>query len=303
MPAYKDNESGKWNVQFYYVDWTGKRKKKHKRGFATKKEAQTYESEFIRKASANMDMKMKSFVEIYFSDKSGELKERSIRNKRYMINSHILPYFGEKAMNEITPSDIINWQNEMRDNFEYSQSYLRMLQNQVTAIFTHAQRIYGLGNNPYPGLVSQESDGLWKEAPALFKAMSLKEGMSKEMIESFLAIMIQSGQFDIILTGTFEAMKKFSNDGEVYCKIINLLYIDREPHKNIELENMLGYAHSTYQLKKEYAIMSFGLMFWKQILDHWDNSTEEMFRIEQELGRDGDLSSRRMQEAMTDSIG
>ena len=148
MPAYKDNESGKWNVQFYYVDWTGKRKKKHKRGFATKKEAQTYESEFIRKASANMDMKMKSFVEIYFSDKSGELKERSIRNKRYMINSHILPYFGEKAMNEITPSDIINWQNEMRDNFEYSQSYLRMLQNQVTAIFTHAQRIYGLGNNP-----------------------------------------------------------------------------------------------------------------------------------------------------------
>lgn len=82
MPAYKDNGSGKWYAQFYYTDWTGKRKKKFKRGFQTKKEAQNFESEFIRKASADMDMKLESFVEVYFRDKSGELKERSIRNKK-----------------------------------------------------------------------------------------------------------------------------------------------------------------------------------------------------------------------------
>lgn len=30
MPAYKDNERGSWYCQFYYEDWTRKRKKKYK---------------------------------------------------------------------------------------------------------------------------------------------------------------------------------------------------------------------------------------------------------------------------------
>jgi len=128
MPAYKDAERGSWYCQFYYEDWTGKRKKKYKRGFRTKKEAQDYESEFKRVANANMDMTVASFVEIYFNDKSSELKERSQRNKRYMIQSHVIPYLGEKKMNEVTPADIIAWQNEIR-NKNFSESYQRMLQN------------------------------------------------------------------------------------------------------------------------------------------------------------------------------
>ena len=95
MPVYKDAERGSWYCQFYYEDWMGKRKKKYKRGFRTKKEAQDYENEYKRIASADMDMTLANFVEIYFHDKSGELKARSQRNKRYMIRSHILPYLGE----------------------------------------------------------------------------------------------------------------------------------------------------------------------------------------------------------------
>ena len=48
MSAYK-NERGTWNVKFYYTDWTGKRKHKKKEGFATKKEAQTFEADFLNK--------------------------------------------------------------------------------------------------------------------------------------------------------------------------------------------------------------------------------------------------------------
>ena len=50
-------------------------------------------------------------------------------------------------MNEVAPADIIAWQNEIRSK-NFSESYQRMLQNQVTALFTHAQRIYNLSNNP-----------------------------------------------------------------------------------------------------------------------------------------------------------
>ena len=148
MPVYKDSNGGKWSAHFYYTDWTGKRKRKHKRGFDTKREAQKYEAEFVRKANADMDMQFASFVEIYFKDKANELKARTLRNKKYMIDAHVVPYLGDKAMNEIKPSDIIDWQNAIKDNHAFSQSYLRMIQNQVTAIFSHAQRIYGLGNSP-----------------------------------------------------------------------------------------------------------------------------------------------------------
>ena len=59
MPVYKDGDSGSWRAQFYYTDWTGKKHKKNKRGFRTKKEAQQYEAEYIRVAKADMDMPMK----------------------------------------------------------------------------------------------------------------------------------------------------------------------------------------------------------------------------------------------------
>ena len=64
-----------------------------------------------------------------------------------MIEAHVLPYFENKQMNEISPSDIIQWQNAIRAK-GYSQTYLRMVQNQITALFTHASNIYNLNNNP-----------------------------------------------------------------------------------------------------------------------------------------------------------
>lgn len=147
MPAYKDEKQNTWYCLFYYRDWQGNKKKKQKRGFRTKKEALEWENNYKLTANANMDMTMGAFVEIYFRDKKGELKERSAKNKRYMIEAHILPYFKDRPMNSITPSDIIQWQNEMRTK-GFAQTYLRMIQNQITALFNHASNIYGLGNNP-----------------------------------------------------------------------------------------------------------------------------------------------------------
>lgn len=147
MPAYKDEKQNTWYCLFYYRDWQGNKKKKQKRGFRTKKEALEWENNYKLMANANMDMTMGTFVEIYFRDKKGELKERSVKNKRYMIEAHILPYFKDRPMNSITPSDIIQWQNEMRTK-GFAQTYLRMIQNQITALFNHASNIYGLGNNP-----------------------------------------------------------------------------------------------------------------------------------------------------------
>ena len=47
MPAFKDKKRNSWYAAFYYTDWTGKRLKKLKRGFATKKETQDYLEELV----------------------------------------------------------------------------------------------------------------------------------------------------------------------------------------------------------------------------------------------------------------
>lgn len=147
MPAYKDEQRNTWYISVRYQCWTGEHRQKLKRGFATRKEALAWEREFLQKQSANMDMTFKAFVEVYFNDKDNRLKERSIKNKRYMIEAKVLPFFENRPMNTIKPSDIIQWQNMLLEQ-NYSPTYLRMLQNQLTAIFNHAEKLYGLNDNP-----------------------------------------------------------------------------------------------------------------------------------------------------------
>lgn len=147
MPVYRDEITNTWYCKFYYSTWDGKRKQTTKRGFKTKKAAQQWENETKAANVSDMSVTMETFVNMYFADKKGELKERSIKNKRYMIDTHILPYFGGNKMNEIKPPEIIQWQNVMREK-GFSQTYLRMIQNQLTALFTHASNIYGLTGNP-----------------------------------------------------------------------------------------------------------------------------------------------------------
>lgn len=138
--------NGTWTVQCYYTDMQGARKHKKRRGFKTRREAREWERLFLGEGSPK-DMVLEEFVPVYFEDKKNELKERTIYIKTLMINSYILPYFGSKRMSEITPADIIRWQNDMMEK-GLAETYLRMIQNQLTALFTHAARIYDLKNNP-----------------------------------------------------------------------------------------------------------------------------------------------------------
>ena len=147
LPVYKDEKRNTWYCKCNYRDWLGESKSKMKRGFVTKKEALEWEREFLQRQSSSMDMKLSSFVDVYFDDKAPRLKERSIMTKRTLIETKILPYFGDKQMNDITAVDIIKWQNALL-NQEYKPTYLRMIQNQLTALFNHAERFYDLKDNP-----------------------------------------------------------------------------------------------------------------------------------------------------------
>lgn len=145
--AYKEKDTKKWTAQWFETTAKGEKKKRRKRGFETKREALEFERQKKLNSVKSMDMKLSEFVEVYFEDKQNELKDRTIKNKRYMMEQHIIPYFGDCMMSEVTDHHIIQWQNEMQTK-GFSESYLRMIQNQLTSLFTHASRIYDLHANP-----------------------------------------------------------------------------------------------------------------------------------------------------------
>lgn len=113
MAAYKDEARGTWYVSFHYNDWTGKNKRKLKRGFRTRKEALEYEQKFLLQQATNLDMRFADFYKLYEEDLKPKLKLNTWRTKNVIFQKKLIPYFKDKKMNEISPADIIKWQNEM----------------------------------------------------------------------------------------------------------------------------------------------------------------------------------------------
>lgn len=153
MAVYKDEKTNTWMVYYRVTDWKGDRKQSTKRGFQTKRDALAWEREFLNKTQADLNMTFASFVDTYTVDMKNRIKENTWHTKEHIIRTKILPYFGKRKISDIQPRDIIAWQNEMikgrdKNGKKYSPVYLKTLHNQLSAIFNHAVKFYGLKENP-----------------------------------------------------------------------------------------------------------------------------------------------------------
>lgn len=152
MGVYKD-KNGTWYVWTRYTDWTGEHKKKCKRGFELKREALEWERRFLLKTCADTNMTFEEYLHLYERDIRPKLKEHTWLSKEYLIKQKLLPYFGHKKLCDITTRDVMQWQNVMigyRDEKgkPYSQTYLKTIHNQLSAMLNHAVKHYGLSKNP-----------------------------------------------------------------------------------------------------------------------------------------------------------
>lgn len=154
MPAYKDEKKKTWYVKFSYKSWNGTTSWVTKRGFRTKSEAQSYEEEFKRLKGGSLEMTFADFAQLYKQERSPRLKDSTMGTKSHIIDTKLIPYFGNRKVCDITASDVMKWQNELlklRDpdtGKPYSASYLKTVHNQLSAIFNHAVRFYKLHDNP-----------------------------------------------------------------------------------------------------------------------------------------------------------
>ena len=153
MAVLKDENAQTWRVVYRYTDWKGERKQTQKRGFKTKREAQAWEREQLRKKAGDLDMTFQSFTDVYSADIKSRIEANTWDTKEHIIRTKILPFFGTRIISEIQPKDVIAWQNTLleyrnEEGKPYSQSYLKTIHNQLSAIFNHAVKYYGLSGNP-----------------------------------------------------------------------------------------------------------------------------------------------------------
>ena len=166
MAVYKNESNGTWYVMIWYTDWTGKRKQKCKRGFKREKDAKEWEMQFKLQKQADPNMTLESFYEMYEKDIKPTVKLNTWKTKDSYIRSKVLPYLGKRKLSEITAKDIVDWQNEVRKlpgskkGTTLAAGTLKTIHGELSALFNHAVRYYGLHENParVAGGMGEESE-------------------------------------------------------------------------------------------------------------------------------------------------
>lgn len=229
MPVYKD-KNGKWKVNYRYTDYTGKSRQTTKRGFATRREAVAWEREQKLRLEASLDMTFGSFVELYITDMKVRVKENTWHTKEHIIRTKILPYFKDRKIDEIKSRDIVSWQNELlthqkKNGEPYSPTYLKSVHSQLSAIFNHAVKYYGLRNNPAKmagGMGKEESKDMqfWTQKEYLtFSEAVMDKPMSFYAFEMLYWTGIREGELLALTPADFDFETGTVSINKTYTRI------------------------------------------------------------------------------------
>lgn len=158
MPAYKEKDGSVWYCQFWYTDWTGKRRHSSKRGFARKKDAEDYERSFKSRVQSEV-ISMPTLIAAYKEHLDnlcalGSLKISTADNYKINIDRYITGYFADvKNITTITPDHVNKWlatitMSQFSPDKKLHASTLRNIRSRLRQIMEYAQNNYGLQNNP-----------------------------------------------------------------------------------------------------------------------------------------------------------
>ena len=203
MPAYKDKAKGTRYASFYFENWTGKKEKKMKRGFKTKREALEWERTFLQQQTADLDMTFESFVALYATDMKGRIKENTWGTKEHILYKKLVPYFGKRN----------------------SPVYLKTLHNQLSAVFNHAVKHYKLKANPAAqvgnmGKAKGREMLFWTKAEYLkFADAMMDKPLSYYTFEMLYWCGIREGELLALTPGDFDFEKQTVSISKSYQRI------------------------------------------------------------------------------------
>lgn len=154
MPSYEQSQASKlWSVRFREIDNTGESHQKRLSGYRTKKEAQrgyqdyltqkTEEEKRKKTVEQTNNISFDGLAEEFFKFKKSRVKYATYYAVQSRATSKILPYFSGKKAREITPLDILNWQDTIKD---LSYNYQIKLFHALSGIYKYAEKYHKIPN-------------------------------------------------------------------------------------------------------------------------------------------------------------
>lgn len=158
MPVYKDKKSGKWYYEFSYKTIAGETRRRKKRGFALKKDAQDAEAaeRMKLKDAPPSSLTFGQLYKLYLKASTPEWLPGTERKVREHIEQHILPMFKDIRIDNITTKDIEDWKIQMynktystsKGTFKYKISTLNNFRRDFSAVFNYAINHRYIAFNP-----------------------------------------------------------------------------------------------------------------------------------------------------------
>lgn len=152
---------GKYRVDFSYKTPDGKRHRTCKRGFKLQKDAVRWQKNELpnelrrleQQAPSDDDLTMAELITEYMEKSMLRRRETTCATKQHIIETKILPYFKDMKVTDVTTAEVLKWQNSILkarkpNGEEYAETYLRTINNQLSAILNHAVTFHNLPFNP-----------------------------------------------------------------------------------------------------------------------------------------------------------
>ena len=167
MPIYKTKEEATkdkkiWYFMVCYVDLLGKKRRYKSKKYTTKKEAEEAEAMFrMSEKDVKESITFNDLCEDYINYISGKLKDQSVYKIKNRIRLHVIPYFGDIKINNLTKDKYISWQQQM-DQTKYLPSYKNIIHGLIVSIVKHAIK-YNNAMVNIPQMVGGFKDNTIKE--------------------------------------------------------------------------------------------------------------------------------------------
>lgn len=102
--------------------------------------------------------KFEELLDAFLEEKSVRLRGSTKLNYEVLSRRFIRPAFKGMKLEDITPSDVRGWQNDMM-KLDYSASYLRKIDTLLVSLFNYGIKFYGMKTNP---AILAGTMGSWK---------------------------------------------------------------------------------------------------------------------------------------------
>lgn len=282
MGVYKDNTNGQWRVQVYYTNYKGEKKRKQKKGFKTKKEAKQWEINFINSLDVTSDITFSHLVDNYIEDLTHRLKVSTIETKKIIIYKHILPFFENIKVKDVTPLLVRQWQNTILKK-NYSKTFTKTINNQLSAIMNYAVTYYNLQFNPVrkAGTIGRKNANemnfwTYKEYKTFIEHVDKPQ--DRIVFELLYYSGMRIGEMLALTTADINIKDKTIDINKSLSVIKGEIYITEPKTEKAKrviglpefvINNLAAYINSLYGIEKQDRIFTFARSYPSKLMDKY----------------------------------